>query len=219
MVAPKIAPLGIMIRRPSPVSMLVWKRSISLITPEFPPTTTPSPTLKGRNTSNITPAARFERLPWNPRPIARPVAPINAAKLAVWTPNRPRHITTATARIAHRAVLAMNLVSVISNLARSSPRRTARRAQPAITQAANMSRNTVSTSGPYFLVTSHAWFTVCSVFAVRFAAASPALFPRPEIVPPVGAAPAGPVSCIEASPFPCVCQAKDSPIARPGVPT
>ena len=99
-VPPNTALFGMMIIRLSGVMRRVVKSSISSTFPTWPAVFTTSPTLKGRNIRSITPDARFERLPWNARPIARPAAPMTAAKLVVSMPNTPRQAMTARVNTA-----------------------------------------------------------------------------------------------------------------------
>jgi len=133
-VPPKIKAFGTKMRRLSDVSKLVVKRPISMTLPVTPAALITSPTLNGRKTSNITPDAMFESVPWNARPMAKAAAPMTAAKLVVWIPNIPSAASTAMIRRAQRAALLRKMPSVSSTLALAKPRRTTRRTQPATIQ-------------------------------------------------------------------------------------
>ena len=57
--------------------------SIAITDPVAPPASMNSPTLKGRKTNSMTPAAKFDRVPWRASPTASPAAPSTATSDAV----------------------------------------------------------------------------------------------------------------------------------------
>ena len=67
----------------SPVCNVVANIATSETTPAAPATSTKSPTLIGRNTMIITPAAKLDNVPCNAKPTAKPAAPKIATTDAV----------------------------------------------------------------------------------------------------------------------------------------
>ncbi len=88
--SPKISEFGTMTWTLSGVSSTVEKMPTSRTLPLVPATSTKSPTRKKRKTSNSTPPAKLDRVPWRASPIARPMAPSTATREAVGTPKIPR---------------------------------------------------------------------------------------------------------------------------------
>src|SRR5688572_26390615 len=88
MAAPQTWPLGISTWTLSPVASSVVKSVSPFTEPARPATSTASPTRNGRNSSSMTPAARFDSVPCSARPTAREAAPSTAMMLVVWMPKR-----------------------------------------------------------------------------------------------------------------------------------
>ena len=125
--------------------------------PDWPATSTKSPTLKGRKVRSMTPAAKFENVPWKARAMARPAAPSTATNEAVFTPRTPIEVTTTITMIVTYTTPERNGIRMLSTSDAFSAFLEKVRIQPAKMRPTIRTATAPTTLGAQVTTTVMAW--------------------------------------------------------------